>query len=133
MATTVNQNIPTTIPSVAFRLMEMLKAKRSLTQSDGYTIYKQLLRVIRDDNNCSAPTWSFDDYIKMLKVSSIDDKLVERLHFFNPPKSKAKPKVKINATKVTKKTTAPTRLDNLETRVDCLDSKLDAILSILTS
>jgi len=123
MPTTANIQKPTTIPAVAYQLTQMLAVQLKLDKGAVYTVYKQMLKVISDDNRSEDPRWNFDDYIEMLKICTIDDALKTSLYYFQPKKTKAKvaPKLKVNA--------ATKRLDTLEADMDTIKTTLSSLLT----
>jgi len=123
MPTTANTKKPTTIPAVAYQLTQMLAVQLKLDKGAVYTVYKQMLKVISDDNRSKDPRWNFDDYIKMLKICTIDDSLKTSLYYFQPKKTKVKatPKLKVNA--------ATKRLDTLEADMDTIKTTLSSLLT----
>ena len=123
MPTTANTQKPTTIPAVAYQLTQMLSVQLKLDKGAVYTVYKQMLKVISDDNRSEDPRWNFDDYIEMLKICTIDDSLKASLYYFQPKKTKVKatPKLKVNA--------ATKRLDTLEADMDTIKTTLSSLLT----
>lgn len=123
MPTTANTQKPTTIPAVAYQLTQMLAVQLKLDKGAVYTVYKQMLKVISDDNRSEDPRWNFDDYIEMLKICTIDDALKASLYYFQSKKTKVKatPKLKVNA--------ATKRLDTLEADMDTIKTTLSSLLT----